>query len=376
MKFLKWFWFLSKRLYKKLTFVLLICLVPLSVAALRITAAQKSGIVRIAIVNRAGSIGDQIIADLDGNTGVLNYSLYDTPEKAAADLGADKQDMIWVFPEDMEKRIADFVRHPDSDHYIVEIIKKEDSLKTRLALEKLSGALYPHTSRLFFLKRVREDPDLLLENLTDEQIYKYYDDYFNEGELFKFTYPDDDAPPKTNERNYMTSPVRGLLSVIVLLAGLAAAMLYVSDEKKGVFSFVKKSDRLFISLFFELTAIVNIGFFAFCSLFILGVNTFFWREIAIFLVFMINTALFCGILCALIRSLAVLAPVSILVTVLDVFICPIFFDYYIQKTPQLLLPNAYYINSAHSGIYLLYSLIYSAVLLCITFCLYWKKRKQ
>ena len=141
-------------------------------------------------------------------------------------------------------------------------------------------------------------------------------------------------------------------------------------------SFVKNSQRLLLSLAFELTAVINIGFFVLCSVFVLDVNTYWGRELAIFLILVINTALFCGLLCALIKSITALASLSVLITVLDIFICPIFFDFYIQKTPQLFLPNAYYINSVHSNDYFRYSLIYMAVLACMTLCLYVRKRKQ
>lgn len=376
MGLLRWFYLFSKRLYKKWMFILLICLVPLSVAALKISSNQKSGFVQIAIVNLSGDTGDRIIDNLYEHNSIINYSLYDGTKEAISDLKANRLDAVWVLPENIEKRISAFVKNPENDNYIIEVIKKEDSLKARLAIEKLSGAIYPFTSREFFLKCIREDPDLELKNLTDNQIYEYYDSYFGNGELFKFAYPEDGIAATKSEQNYLTSPIRGLLSAVVLLCGLAAAMLYVNDEKRGVFSFAKSSDRLLLSLSFELTAVINIFVFVFCSLFVLGVNTVFWRETLISLIFIINTVLFCGIICTVIKSITVLAPLSVLITVLDIFICPIFFDYYVQKKPQFLLPNAYYINSVHSNIYLKYSLIYTAVLTGIMLVFYLIKRKE
>lgn len=376
MNILKWFYFLSKRLYKKWMFVLIICLVPLSVAALKITSNQKSGFVQIAIVNLSGSQGDKIIENLNDTGSIISYTYFTDTETAIDGLKADKFDSVWVLPESIEERIADFVKKPNENNYIVEVYKREESLKTRLALERLSGAIFPFTSRQFFLKSIREDKDLALSNLTDEQIYKYYDDYFNNGSLFKFAFPDDNTSVKQGEQNHITSPIRGLLSAVVLLAGLSGCMLYITDEKRGVFSFTKSSNRLLISFAFELTAIINVFAFVFISVYVLGVNTYLFREIAVSLIFVINTALFCTLICNLIKNTNILAPVSILITVLDIFICPIFFDYWIQKKPQLLLPNTYYINSVHSNIYLKYSLIYTAVLTLILLCFYLKKRKE
>ena len=170
MKLIKWFYFLSKRLYKKWMFILLIFLVPVSVLALKITSNQKSGFVQIGIVNLASDTGEHIVDNLDGDKGIVTYTLYDTTDHAITELEADKLDAIWILPPNIEQRIADYVEHPNRDHYIIDVIKKEESLKTRLALETLSGAIYPFISRPFFLKCIRENTDFNVDHLTDEQI--------------------------------------------------------------------------------------------------------------------------------------------------------------------------------------------------------------
>lgn len=374
-KLLKWLLCLSKRLYKKWLFVILICLIPLSAAALKATSTKSKGFVQIAVVNNAGDIGDKIYHNLTENGGIINFIRYKSDVTAKRDLEAGRLDAVWTLPENTEKRIADFVKNPKGDNYIVYIMRREDNLKTRLALEKLSGALFPFTSRQFFLKCVREDPDFDVSNLSDSQIYKYYDDFFNDDKLFKFAFPDNKTQVKESEQNYITSPVRGLLSVVTLLSGLAAAMLFISDDKKGVFSFAKNSNRVLISFIFQLTAVVNIGFFMFVSTFLLGVNAPLWREISVTAVFAINTAMFCTVLQQLVNRIVYFAPLLALISVLDILICPIFFDFTVQKTPQYLFPNTYYINSVHSDVYLKYSLLYTLALAVILSLFYLRKRK-
>ena len=373
---LKWIFFLSKRLYKKWMFILLIALIPLSVGALTLTSTESKGFVQIGYVNGAGELGDAILENLDSGKGIIHFVVYNDLELAKTDLQADRLDAIWVLPDHMEERIAAYVKKSTADHWIVQVIRKEESLKTRLSLEKLSSAMYPFLSRELFLESIRSDPDLDLSGLTDAQIYKYFDDYFSNNELFEFAFPDNTASPKDTERDYMTSPIRGILSAVTLLAGLSSAMLFISDEKKGVFAYARSESRVFLSFAFQLTAVLNIGFFVFISLFVLGVNTVFWRELIIFLIYTINTALFCTLLQQIVRRLIYFAPIMVLTTVLDVLICPIFFDYYVQRTPQLLFPNTYCINAVHTDVYLWYSLIYMAALsgLLLLFYLF-RKRK-
>ena len=374
-KLLKWLFFLSKRLYKKWTFLLLIGMIPVSVAALAVTSVQNKGFVQIAVVNLAEDMGDQIIEQLNSGEGIINAIEYRDEAQARKDLQADKLDAVWVLPENMAHRIAAFVHNPEEDNYIVQVIRKEESLKTRLALEKLSGAIYPFTSRLFFLQCVREDPDFDLSYLTDDEIYAYYDNFFSAENFFRFSFPDNSTDVKQNEQDYMTSPIRGVLSAVTLLAGLSAAMLFISDEKKGVFSYLKNSSRVFVSFAFQLTAILNVGFFAFLSMFVLGVNTFFWRELVIFFIYAVNAALFCTVLQQLVSRMIYFAPVMVLISVLDLLICPIFFDYTVQRKLQYVFPNTYYINSVHSYAYLEYSLLYMGAAALILFLAYLYKRK-
>ena len=375
-KLAKWFYFLSKRLYKKWMFIVLICLIPVSIAALKLASTQEKGFVQIGVVNLAEDMGDKILDNLRDGKGIINYIVYSKEDVAKEDLQANKLDAVWILPENMEGRIASFVNRPDEDHYIVHVFRKEDSLKTRLALEKLSSAIYPFTSRLFYLKCVREDSDFDLSNLSDEEIYKYYDDFFTDERLFKFSFPDNNIEARQSEQDYMTSPIRGLLSVVVFLAGLASALLYIYDEKKGAFSHVKNSHRVAISFACQLAAVMNIGLFAFISMFVLGVNVSFGRELLIFLVFVINTVLFCTILQQLINRIIYFAPAMVLVSVFDILICPIFFDYTVQRIPQYLFPNAYYINSVHSNVYLHSSFIYMGSAFLVLLCIYLWKRKR
>lgn len=372
---LKWFYALSKRLYKKWLFLVLILLIPLSASALKAASAHSKGFSQIAIVNYSSGVGEKITKSLLDNDGIINFIRYKDEKTAREDLVKNRLDAVWILPKDLENRLAAFVREPDGDNYAVYIIEAQDSVKNRLANEKLSGAVFPIISKQFFLKCIRESTAFDLSHLSDEDLYECYDSFFKDGSLFKFAFPDDSVAVNKNERNYLTSPVRGLLSAITLLSGLAAAMLYISDKKKGVFAFKSSSNQILISFAFVLTALLNVGIFAFVSTFVLGLNVSLLREAVLFLIFVLNSALFCTVLSQIIKSNTFFSPVAVLITVLDVLICPVFFDFTIQRRAQFIFPNAYYINSVHSNAYLKYSLIYTAVLSLFLLLLYFKRRK-
>ena len=105
------FGLLNKRLFKKPSFVIILCMIPLLVLGLKLISKQESGIVRIALVNEgagektgAGTIIDSLLnAD-----SVFLYSRCDSEEEAVELLDLDSVDAVWVFPEDYDERVSAF----------------------------------------------------------------------------------------------------------------------------------------------------------------------------------------------------------------------------------------------------------------------------
>ncbi|MBR4761969.1 MAG: ABC transporter permease [Clostridia bacterium] len=374
-KLLKWFYYLSKRLYKKPTFIALILLIPLSVAAFSLVANEKAGFVRIAVVNCDNSgIGAKITDELVNGSKAVNFTEYADLDAALADLDKETLDAVWVLADGLPGKIKEFADDLSGENSIAQVYMKENNLGARLPLEKLSAAIYPYASKRLYYKFLRENPAADLSKLSDSDIHAYYKEYVTGGNLFTFSFPNG-GNANVNEANYLVSPVRGILSVITVICGMASAMFYISDEKRGAFARARASGRVLISFGSQFTAVMNIGVFALAAIFILGVNAPALREIAIFFVFVINVSLFCTVLAELIKNLALFASVATLLTVLQMLLCPVFFDYGIQKIPQLLFPNTYYINSVHSDLYLKYSFVYMAVAAALMGLIYLKKRK-
>ena len=376
-RFFKWFFFLSKRLYKNVAFIIIIFLIPISALAFGLTAKKQAGFVNIAVVNEAsGGIGQEIIESVKADSVVSNVIEYETEAAAVEDLNAGRIDTVWVLPADIEERIEKFAKDQNKKNYIVRVIITEENVKIRLVRKKLFGAIYPFLSRKFYLDRVRSSEEYDVSELSDDEILEYYDSFLGDGELFEFAPPSGSTGVRENEKNILVSPIRGLLSVVVMLGGFAAAMLSIRDDKNGAFSRAKSSTRVLISFAAQFTAVLNIAVFVLIAAFAMGVSTAFWREALILLIFAVNSALFCTLLGQLIKNLNVYACVATFLTIAEIAICPIFFGFALQHYPQLLFPNTYYINSVHNNVYLRYSLIYCALLCLLLAAVYLKKRRK
>ena len=76
------------------------------------------------------------------------------------------------------------------------------------------------------------------------RIRAYYEATKIEGRLFEFSTVDGEpATDLLENASYLTSPVRGLLAVVVTLCGLAGAMYAKQDEKLGTFSWMPEKKR-------------------------------------------------------------------------------------------------------------------------------------
>ena len=157
---------------------------------------------------------------------------------------------------------------------------------------------------------------------------------------------------------YLLAPVRGLLSIVVLLCGLAAALFYLQDEERGTFSWVPYAKKPYIAFACQLIAVVNLSAVMLAALYVSGIGTVFWRELVALLLYAVSCSLFCMLLGQLVGSIKGLCALLPLLAVVMIAVCPVFFDLKAQAPFQIFFPPTYYIRSVYNNAYLLWSVVY------------------
>ena len=244
MKMVKWFLLLNKRLYKKITFVLIMLLIPTLVFGYSSLAQEESGVMTIALAQQGDDpMAKQIMQDLKDGTNLIRYVFCDSPESAEKMVNDGKAEAAWIFADDLENRIYRFVNRPSRTTAFVQIIEQESTIPMKLSREKISGTVFGYCSRTFYLKYIRENvPEM--QDVSDEALLAYYDDFATNVDLFEFSYLEGEGGAEAaEEANYLLSPVRGLLATVIILGGLAAAMYFVHDDRCGTFSLVPQGNR-------------------------------------------------------------------------------------------------------------------------------------
>ena len=370
-KLMMWFLLLNKRLYKKITYVGILLLIPVLVFLFTLTAKDSGGVVSVTLAQEDPQdvLASQIIRELQQDTIVISFQEA-SPEMAIELVGAGKADAAWIFPSDLAVRLKDYVYEEKNSDGFIRVIEREQTVPLRLAREKLSAVMHKQSVKLTFLKHIREvAPET--QEMDDDVLLAYLQKTDVSGELFAFY--DIHGNRREESANLLTTPIRGLLAVLVSISAIVTAMYYQSDLDRGIFSLLPERNRIFGEFGYQMISAVNILFFVTAALLLAGLSANVGTELLIFLLYGICCALFGMVLRALFgggRGLAVLLPA---LTLVMLAVCPVFFDFGGLRSLQLLLPPTYYINCAYNKQYFIYLGIYDLALLVILVTLNWGK---
>lgn len=366
-KLLLWLWLLTKRLYRKPTFLVILVLIPLLVLCYSTIDQQDSGMVVIALAGAEDPMTEQIFEDLQDSGQLMKYKICKSPEEAELLVRTGKADGAWIFPEDLQTHVDNFVKDTEEHGSFVRVIQREENVALMLARERLSGAIYPYIARSYYLRFLRKNYEQL-DHLSDEALLQYYDGTDMAQDLFAY---EDIHAEKTQQVHYLMAPLRGLLAVVMVSGGMAAAMYTIRDRQNGTFCWVPAKYRLLPELGTQWLTALNLGAVSLTALGLSGMTEGIFTELAILLLYSLCVAAFGMMLRRLLGSIRVIGTAIPLLIVVILLVCPVFFDFGVLRRYQLLLPPTYYINSAHNPKYLAYMGLYSGV--CLLICLVFDK---
>lgn len=362
-----WLWLLTKRLYKKAAFLIIMALIPLLVFGYSLIADDESGIVTVALAQEGDDpLADRIFGDLRSNTQLVRFIECESPEDAEELVVLGKADSAWIFPDDLQSHIETFIEKGGAARYaFVKVIERENNVVLSLAQEKLGSALFHAAAQTIYLNFARENSEVLAE-LTDEELLTYYDSVNMTDALFSFETRSAEAS-ESSASAYLTAPVRGLLAVVIVLCGLATAMYHIQDLENGTFAWIAEKKRPLVELSGQMISVLNVSSVVTLSLALCGMTASFLSELAALILYALCTAAFSMMLRRLCGNLRILGTLLPLLTVAMIAICPIFFDLGVLRELQYLFPPTYYINAIYNSKYYLYMLLYTLAAFAVYF---------
>ncbi len=351
-----WWYLTEKRLFKKPGYLLVLLMVPVLAWAMGRQAGQEAGMVTIGLCcEEQGGLSEEILERMISEESILRYLRFDTEQEAVQAVKNGSVSAAWIFPERLEEKLAKMAEKGRITP-VIRVVEREDDISLVFCREVLCSQVYPSLAYLtyegFVDSKLGADGNV---ELTEEMFRDFYQSVQVGDDLFVPVYLEGTAD---SGEHYLTAPLRGLLSIWLVVSGMAAVLYYKRDEDLGVLDFVPAGRR--IKYAFGLQAVVlgngGIVFLMACGALEILEN---WRQELVSLLLLLGCiACFCvllGVLIPKIEGIGLLIPILV---ILMVVLCPVFLQIRLPWGIQGVLPPYYYLHALYAPGYRRHMLIY------------------
>lgn len=387
------FLLLNKRLFRQLTYMILLLIIPLSALALRVFTASGGHLIKVAVYAdvEKDAFSKQLVDELSSIREEFHIELYESSEAAIDDLRDGVVDEAWIIPDDLGETFERMARGRHPKHPI-EIYVRENTVTHLMMREILQGYAFkvfapdvyfnylqdtfaPNTPGIAdVLTGMPSDSDTeagVGSPLTAER--KNFYSRVPEGSLFEYSYVDGDSD---NDINFLLAPVRGFLAIILAVTSLAASIYYLEDEKNGLFIYWHSRVPNLRALGYYGVVMINSSLLVLISLYMAGVGGNVFREILLLILYDLALILFSMIIRKLlgrIKNIGVSMPIIVMMFIL---LSPVLIDLKNMRPIQKLVPTFHYLTGVHSDRSLLNLAIYCVVELLVLEVMSVKKRER
>ena len=356
--------FFQKRILKKKSFLIILCLVFPIVFFMRFSAGQKSGMLTIALAAplEAGDITDE----LQNNVPAINFIMCASEETARNLVTQKKADAAWIFDSDFKARIeksgkSGIVRP------VVSVIQGEDTVFLAYVREILYSKIFPYFSYEAYQSYARKN----IPGVTDSELKAQYERFSSVPDLFE----QETQNNQNVSASYLLSPLRGMLALWILMCAFAATLYFMQDYENGLY--VWFSERNTMAFFLKMVLIP----LADCTLIMLlailsgGISVSPVLELISICLFVLSCALFTNLIRMLTVKKHIFCAAIPMVILISLVLCPIFLKTGSFRAVQFMLPVYYYLNSIYSVYYLGLFGIYTVVLIILNKLIYVIRRQ-
>lgn len=336
-RFFRWCGLLLKRCFRRPGYLVILAAAPLLTLALLAAARQGSGLVTAALVltdpeDPAAVMTRDSLAERSGAVRVLEY---DTPKAALRAVADGTADAAWILGS-LEEDLRVYAEKEWTDP-IIRVVEREDNPLLMLARERLYAALFPALSRAEF--------DALMERrfgVTDEETLRERYDFG--ADLCSMVLFEDISGREREENAYLLSPVRGLLALLVLLAGLSSALYAIGDDRRETFLWLSRPGRALVPLLCHFLAELPAAAAALLSLWAAGLTRGAGGECLLMLAYCAACAVLSEVLRRLLGTEERLAAVIPAVLLISLALSPVFAD--LGLPVRGILPTDWYLRAA------------------------------
>lgn len=369
-----WYWLITKRLLKKISFLVILALIPISTLLMMTVKEDEKGLLRVALSSESqDQLSKEMLDAFNSESKIVGYTLFDTPQTAIDAVKSGNADVAWVLEDNLQEKIkqnADGEKTP-----LVNVYASEDNMLVKASRELMFTKVYSRVAYEVF-KNYVDKLDLPPERATEDILEEAFFVVGANETLVEFEFKGS-VQIDMNESSYLTSPIRGLLATLVLLCSMAATLYFLNDEKNGTFSSFSVYKRCLLFFAGNMAAALLSSVFALLALAISGVFYNVVIELVSSIIFSIMCSGFCMIIGSLTRSPSRFSIFIPIIFVFTIVFTPVIFSLDLLPQLQAFLPTYLYLTISKNIIYLLYMTIYSVIVIFLGSSLYcWTSKRK
>ncbi len=295
----------------------------------------------------------------------FKYAAYNHIEEAEKALYTGEINEIWVIPGNLHDELIALCKKEDIKNKI-QVIVPEESVSHKLLKEVMFSKLMEFVAPVLCELYINNNfPNSKEDFLSQRDFEAFYKRNVPVVKLFEQVGLEEDAGILTKDKispfkneGLIFLPLRGILSVWLLVCVFAIAVYYIIDQEKGLFIWwhVRFKTLRTMSYFFFLSLIPLV--LVLLAVYFCGIGTNFLREILSLLLYEAALIVFVNILCTVFSSLKSFGIVLCLTVFMSIIFTPVFIELKHTKIISSLLPGFYYLKGMNSFRYLLYEVLY------------------
>lgn len=362
----------AKRFLRQKFFLLLLLAMPVGTLWFAYLAHQDQTCVKVGIVNEQRNLfGTNVGEELLGHQGIIQFCPMNSEEGMKQAIRQGKLECGYLFPAEMQEK---YRQHQYTG--VVSEYYRKGSLFHTIAREVVLTGIFRQYGQVMVDEYIRHSGFFRVEHMLENEIVQQYQENLKNQETFSFFF-NDQTKVKNQLGDYLVAPIRGMISLLIMLAGFCGLSLYREDQRRELPAALPGTVGRYLSLISVMIPVFLVTAAGIVSEALCGFGFLSLKEIAYMLIYDIIVVLFCNLL-----SFTGIREGALWVFALG-YVCasavftPVFLNLSalipgVQGISYLCLPY-YFLNAVFGGAReMLYMLMLLVMFLAVT---YVKKRK-
>ena len=324
-KFLTWTFILTKRTLKNPILIVLLAVIPAAsfifnkIPSFHTDISYCGGI----YIEGDDELSRSLCNELIAKEGIFTFVEYDDLDEMYYDIKTNRISCGYIFPDDLSDKY-----NLTESRDCITIIKQPGSTM-QISINEFVFAQLVRLQNYDIITDYIVSSGLFKETDTDaiDELIEYYEYYTDSDVTFRVlmkTYGVSGLAGQDSTPASITFPVRGILAIMVFLAGMFGSVLYMSDREKGIFETLNTKYRLFCRILYVIIPAVLFACSALATLAFSGLFVNALRELAGIILLIVLTLVFCQIMIWVTQKSSVYAAAIPGILLCCLIFCPVF----------------------------------------------------